>query len=109
LNAEIEHASPYGKDVGEKVPGERKKIGPAAARAYEERKARGDLVVRPFPDEVNCDVDGHLTEKRRETLRTSDLVIGAAVLAPLAMKMAQEIRACVSASSRDRQDDLDAA
>ena len=31
LNAEIEHASPYGKDVGEKVPGEKKKIGPAAA------------------------------------------------------------------------------
>ena len=30
LNAEIEHASPYGKDVGERVPGEKKKIGPAA-------------------------------------------------------------------------------
>ena len=27
LNAEIEHASPYGKDPGEKVPGEKKKIG----------------------------------------------------------------------------------
>ena len=25
LNAEIEHASPYGKDVGERVPGEKKK------------------------------------------------------------------------------------
>ena len=31
LNAEIEHASPYGKDVGEKVPGEKKKIGPGGA------------------------------------------------------------------------------
>ena len=30
LNAEIEHASPYGKDVGEKVPGEKKKIGARA-------------------------------------------------------------------------------
>jgi len=38
MNAEIEHASPYGKDVGEKVPGERKKIGAAAARAYEQRQ-----------------------------------------------------------------------
>jgi len=37
MNAEIEHASPYGKDPGEKVPGQRKKIGSAAARAYEER------------------------------------------------------------------------
>ena len=27
LNAEIEHASPYGKEPGERVPGEKKKIG----------------------------------------------------------------------------------
>jgi membrane protein len=37
MNAEIEHASPYGKDPGEKVPGQKKKIGAAAARAYNER------------------------------------------------------------------------
>ena len=37
LNAEIEHASPYGKDAGEKVPGEKKKLGAAAARAFTER------------------------------------------------------------------------
>jgi membrane protein len=37
MNAEIEHASPWGKEPGEKVPGERKKIGAAAARAYKER------------------------------------------------------------------------
>ena len=37
LNAEIEHASPYGKDPGEKVPGQKRKIGAAAARAYKER------------------------------------------------------------------------
>jgi membrane protein len=37
LNAEIEHASPYGKNPGEKVPGQKKKIGTAAARAYKER------------------------------------------------------------------------
>jgi membrane protein len=40
MNAEIEHASPYGKDPGEKVPGEKKKIGVAAARAYHERLQR---------------------------------------------------------------------
>jgi membrane protein len=37
LNAEIEHASPYGKDPGEKVPGQKRKIGAAAARAYQAR------------------------------------------------------------------------
>jgi membrane protein len=37
MNAEIEHASPYGKDPGEKVPGQKKKIGAAAARAFKER------------------------------------------------------------------------
>lgn len=38
LNAEIEHASPWGKEPGEKVPGQRKKIGVAAARAYQKRR-----------------------------------------------------------------------
>lgn len=33
MNAEIEHASPYGKQPGEKVPGQKRKIGPAAMRA----------------------------------------------------------------------------
>jgi membrane protein len=37
MNAEIEHASPYGKDEGEKVPGEKRKIGPALKRAWEYR------------------------------------------------------------------------
>jgi len=36
--AEIEHASPWGKAPGEKVPGQKKKIGPAAGRAFRERK-----------------------------------------------------------------------
>jgi hypothetical protein len=37
LNAEIEHASPHGKAPAEKVPGQKKKIGAAAARAYKAR------------------------------------------------------------------------
>ena len=40
MNAEIEHASPYGKEPGEKVPGQRKKLGRLAARDYEERQRR---------------------------------------------------------------------
>ena len=48
MNAEIEHASPYGKDPGEKVPGQKKKIGAAAARAYRERLKKGaNASLRP--------------------------------------------------------------
>jgi membrane protein len=43
MNAEIEHASPHGKDPGEKIPGEKRKIGPAAMRAWvTRRRARGE-------------------------------------------------------------------
>jgi len=44
MNAEIEHASPYGKQPGEKVPGERRVIGSAAMRAWLEKpRGRGGL------------------------------------------------------------------
>jgi len=42
MNAEIEHASPYGKEEGEKVPGQRRRIGPAAMRAWVARRMRHD-------------------------------------------------------------------
>ncbi|MGH9311153.1 MAG: YihY/virulence factor BrkB family protein [Vicinamibacterales bacterium] len=89
LNAEIEHASPYGKDPGERVPGEKKKIGLAAQRAYEERRAHGEADVPPFPDDVNCDVDEGPT---RETVRPSELLIGAAALLPAALKLGMDVR-----------------
>jgi membrane protein len=37
LNAEIEHASPYGKAVGENVPGQKRAIGALAAERYQTR------------------------------------------------------------------------
>lgn len=43
LNAEIEHASAYGKDPGEKVAGEKRTIGPRLKQIWEEqRRRRGD-------------------------------------------------------------------
>jgi membrane protein len=45
MNAEIEHASPYGKEPGEKAPGEKKKIGRLAAMAWRARH----LGRRPGP------------------------------------------------------------
>jgi membrane protein len=63
MNAEIEHASPYGKDEGEKVPGQKRKIGPARMRAWlEKRRHHGakppsaaemkETVGPPPPDKV---------------------------------------------------------
>ena len=51
LNAEIEHASPYGKDEGEKVPGQKRKIGPAAMRAWV-RRHRHQTGQAPSAEEV---------------------------------------------------------
>lgn len=91
LNAEIEHASPQGKDVGEKVPGEKKRIGPLAERDYEERRAKGEIPVRPFREGVNCDIEwGSKPEER--SVRASDILIGAAALLPAAIKVGREVK-----------------
>ena len=53
MNAEIEHASPHGKDAGEKVPGRKKMIGARAAREFrsrqEERERRPAPAAAPRP------------------------------------------------------------
>jgi membrane protein len=58
VNAEIEHASPYGKEPGEKVAGEKRKLGPAAERAWREQKAAGTF--KPALAAANCIVDDEL-------------------------------------------------
>ncbi len=77
VNSEIEHASPYGKDVGEKVAGEKKK---------------GQLPVPPIPDDENCDLDRRLPHAEQSGVRASDIIIGTAALIPVALKIGQEIR-----------------
>lgn len=89
MNAEIEHASPHGKNPGEKVAGEKKKIGPAALRAYEERKAKGELDVPPFADGENCDLDR--PTPKLPGLRPSELLIGAVALFPVALRLRKKI------------------
>jgi hypothetical protein len=90
LNAEIEHASPYGKAAGEKVPGEKKKIGVAAERAYEERRARGEVPATVFPDDVNCDLDR--PAQKPGGVRASDILVGAAALIPVALKIGRDVK-----------------
>jgi membrane protein len=51
-SAEIEHASPWGKAPGEKVPGQKKKIGCAAGRAYRARGGQARRVAMAESDSV---------------------------------------------------------
>jgi membrane protein len=91
LNSEIEHASPHGKDVGEKVPGEKKKIGAMAEADYEKRKARGEIPVRVFAEGINCDID-HAPAGQNGKVRPSELIIGAAALLPVAIKLGRDVK-----------------
>ena len=104
LNAEIEHASPHGKNPGEKVPGQRKKIGAAAIRDYEERKARGEFEVEAVPDVVNCDIDRPVAPPPSERMKPSALLIGTAALLPAAVKIGLDVkRKLTSGSTSDDQ------
>lgn len=84
LNAEIEHLSPYGKDPGEKVPNERKKIGALAEKAWEEKKRAGTL--KPALEAENCDVDADLPPAvpAASRPRASDWILSGLVLAETA-------------------------
>jgi len=91
MNAEMEHASPYGKDAGERVPGEKKVVGVRAQRLYEEKRAKGEIPVKPMPANVNCDIDRAPDPERREP-KPSDLLIGTIALAPAALLAAKKAR-----------------
>jgi membrane protein len=86
LNAEIEHASPYGKAPGEKVPGGKKRIGVRAMREYEARLRAGQPAAAAYAatagrNEPNCTIEGRAFGP---ALRPSDLLIsGLALLPPL--------------------------
>jgi membrane protein len=91
VNAEIEHASPYGKDPGERVPGEKKVVGARAQRIYEEKRAKGEMPIPAMPEDVNCDIDrAPAAAPPRPT--ASDLLIGTIALAPAAVLAAKKMR-----------------
>jgi membrane protein len=91
MNSEIEHASPYGKDPGERVPGEKKVVGARAQRLYEEKRAKGEMPVPPIPDDENCDIDrGPAVRQPQPT--ASDLILGTIALAPAAVLAARKMR-----------------
>lgn len=58
LNSEIEHASPYGKDPGEKVIGEKKQLARLAAETHDTQRRLGTF--EPALTAENCDIDNEL-------------------------------------------------
>jgi membrane protein len=92
LNAEIEHASPYGKEAGEKVVGEKKKIGALAEREWREARTSGRL--RPAIAQPNCDVDVELQRPHSADSRprASDWILSGAVLGPTAARTFVKVR-----------------
>jgi membrane protein len=92
LNAEIEHASPYGKDPGEKLSGDKKKIGSLAERAWREQQANG--TSRPASSPANCDVDDDLPPVAVPAARTrvSDWILSGVVLSEVALLTYAKVR-----------------
>jgi len=104
LNAEIEHASPYGKEPGERVPGEKKKIGAVAERDWEERQTAAAL--RPAMATANCDIDDDLMHPgpARPSPRFSESIIGGLVLAEIAAIAYAKLKARLGAGRRPERE-----
>ena len=66
MAAEIEHAAPWAKDPGEKVPGQKKRIGLAAWRAYQKRgPSRPETQTIP-PPPLTSPATAHVAASWRE-------------------------------------------
>jgi membrane protein len=93
LNAEIEHASPYGKDPGEREPGAKKKIGQLAAREWEEKQKRAPHPAPALTAE-NCTIDRDLAPSRPASrpLRATDWLLTGVFFAELAALFYSRLR-----------------
>jgi membrane protein len=94
MNAEIEHASPYGKEPGEKTAGEKKKIGALAEREWNARKELGTL--EPVFAATNCPIDAELpaaVPAFARQPRPSDWVLSGLVLGEIAVLAYVKLRA----------------
>jgi membrane protein len=93
LNAEIEHASPYGKDPGEKVAGEKKPVGALVELTYEEKIRTGTF--KPAFAAANCVVDADLEPAKPAAppqARVSDWIISGLVLGEAAFVTYAKLR-----------------
>ena len=79
MNAEIEHASEYGKDVGEKVAGEKRTIGPALKRRWEHEQGKSGARP-PSADQIKTKLGPKAKAKAASAGGWSDWMIGAPVV-----------------------------
>jgi len=106
LNAEVEHASPYGKDRGEKRPGERRRIGRLAQRLWRRRAQQGGARTPPLPAAAlvatpeaigfaNCAIDADLpvSADTPQRPRPSDWLLSLIVVAETALVTYWRLRA----------------
>ena len=88
LNAEIEHASPYGKDPGEKVAGEKE-----AMRHAEATGAAPAGTLKPALTYMNCDIDDDLPPMGApQRPRASDWLLSGLVLVEAAVFTYAKVR-----------------
>jgi len=95
FNAEIEHASPWGKEKGEKRPGERRKLGRLAAVAYRQehpslREGAREPILQPdraLPVRATpAFAPGPPRRRASDRVRVSDWILGGtAILTQLAL------------------------
>jgi len=93
MNAEIEHASPYGKDPGEKKPGERKQIGGRAERTWQLRRSVGTFL--PVVTAANCEIDRELPPAVPPPMaapRASDWILSGLVVGEVALLVYSRLR-----------------
>jgi membrane protein len=94
-NSEIENASPWGKAKGEKRPGEKRKLGRAAAAAYEAAHAPGEaeperaLPLRPLPPALPA---GPPRRRASDRIRVSDWIVGGTAIAAQLALVARSLR-----------------
>jgi len=69
-------------------------VGPRAQRVYEEKRASGEIPIKPLPEGVNCDIDRPRRAHRepQHLAKPSDLLIGAMVLVPVALAAGRKVR-----------------
>jgi membrane protein len=99
LNAEIEHASPYGKAPGEKEPGGKEALGDRGMREYERRIEAGQAAPAAFAaasgrGKANCDVDA--PPHGRRPLKPSELLIAAVALLPPVIGLTRRVTRVLS-------------
>jgi hypothetical protein len=96
LNAEIEHASPYGKEPGEKVPGARKKIGVLAEREWKERQLnkrwKAPVAALAATDRPIVDMPTVAAPRQRQPARASDWLLSAMVAIQAAVLVFLKLR-----------------